>query len=357
MSRFAKVNLLEVEDSVAGRVEGLEGRFSRKHLDSRDLGVSLFRYAPNLRSPMAHSHKEQEEAYVVVAGSGRILLDDETQLLQRTVREFAREEVAPVAGELDRTHSFPYEIVAKMAALGQLTSGVGHEVKNPINAIVVHLELLRNKMDAQDAPAIRHLNVIQSEIQRLDRVVQTLVDFSRPVELQLHDQDLRSIVNAVLMLASAELETRDVRVVNLMPDRPVISKVDSDLMKQALLNVVLNGAQAMATGGILRVRLIEDARWAILSISDEGEGIPDDIRSKIFNLYFTTKKDGSGIGLAMTYRIVQLHNGQLDVESQMGEGTTFTLRIPVTSPPETKLRGQMEAGAATGTIISKEPWG
>jgi quercetin dioxygenase-like cupin family protein len=82
MSRFAKVNLLEVEDSVAGRVDGLEGRFGRKHLDSRDLGVSLFRYAPNLRSPMAHSHKEQEEAYVVVAGSGRILLDNETQELR-----------------------------------------------------------------------------------------------------------------------------------------------------------------------------------------------------------------------------------------------------------------------------------
>jgi mannose-6-phosphate isomerase-like protein (cupin superfamily) len=82
MSRFAKVNLLEVEDSVAGRVEGLEGRYGRKYLDSRDLGVSLFRYAPNLRSPMAHSHKEQEEAYVVVAGSGRILLDDETQELR-----------------------------------------------------------------------------------------------------------------------------------------------------------------------------------------------------------------------------------------------------------------------------------
>jgi quercetin dioxygenase-like cupin family protein len=82
MSRFSKVNLLEVEDSVGGQVEGLEGRFARKHLDSRDLGVSLFRYAPNLRSPMAHSHKEQEEAYVVVAGSGWILLDGETQELR-----------------------------------------------------------------------------------------------------------------------------------------------------------------------------------------------------------------------------------------------------------------------------------
>ena len=82
MSRFAKVNLLEVEDSVSGRVEGLEGRFGRKHLDSRDLGVSLFRYAPNLRSPLAHSHREQEEAYVIVAGSGLILLDGETEELR-----------------------------------------------------------------------------------------------------------------------------------------------------------------------------------------------------------------------------------------------------------------------------------
>ena len=83
MSSFAKVNLLEVEDSVAGRVEGLEGHFGRKHLDSRDLGISLFRYGANLRSPMAHSHKQQEEAYVVVAGSGRILLEDEIQELRK----------------------------------------------------------------------------------------------------------------------------------------------------------------------------------------------------------------------------------------------------------------------------------
>ena len=82
MSRFSKINLREVEDSIEGRVEGLEGRFARKHLDSRDLGISLWRYAPNLRSQSAHSHREQEEAYVVIAGSGRILLDDETQELQ-----------------------------------------------------------------------------------------------------------------------------------------------------------------------------------------------------------------------------------------------------------------------------------
>ncbi len=249
------------------------------------------------------------------------------------------------------------EISRRMAAIGQLTSGVGHEVKNPINAIVVHLELLRTKMTAPDASATRHLDVIQNEIQRLDRVVQTLVDFSRPVELKLHEQDLRPVVNAVLALASVELETRNVRVLNSMPNHPVIAKIDADLMKQAILNIVLNGAQAMAHGGILRVNLAEDGRWSYLSISDEGEGISPEIREKIFNLYFTTKKEGSGIGLAMTYRIVQMHNGQIDVESEVGKGTTFTLRVPAFSTSENRLRGHLEAETAKSASFVKEPWG
>ncbi len=96
MSRFAVVNLLDVEDSVGERAPGIEGRFARKHLDSRDLGVSLFRYSPNLRSPFAHSHREQEEAYVVVAGSGRVLLDDE-------VHELRQWDVMRVSPEVVRT--------------------------------------------------------------------------------------------------------------------------------------------------------------------------------------------------------------------------------------------------------------
>lgn len=230
------------------------------------------------------------------------------------------------------------EVSRRMAAIGRLTSGVGHEVKNPINAIVVHLELLRSKMN-HDSGAERHLEVIQSEIQRLDRVVQTLVDFSRPVELQLQDQDLRTIVSSVLMLASAEMETRRITVDSYVPDHPINVRIDADLIKQALLNVVINGAQAMSQGGELSVRLTEDPRSAILKIEDHGEGIPPEIRDRIFDLYFTTKREGSGIGLAMTYRIVQLHHGHLDVESKLGKGTTFTLRIPSIPPPDPGLRG------------------
>jgi len=222
------------------------------------------------------------------------------------------------------------EVSRRMASIGRLTAGVGHEVKNPINAIVVHLELLRNKVQV-GGDALRHLDIIQSEIRRLDRVVQTLVDFSRPVELQLKDQDLRGVVSSVLMLASAEFQTRGVIVESQSPPRPVFCRVDADLMEQAILNVVLNGAQAMATGGTLEVRVTEDSRWAYIRVRDHGEGIPDEIRARIFDLYFTTKKEGSGIGLAMAYRIVQMHHGQIDVESKLGSGTTFVLRLPLIS--------------------------
>jgi signal transduction histidine kinase len=246
------------------------------------------------------------------------------------------------------------ELSRRMAAIGRLTSGVGHEVKNPINAIVVHLELLKSKLGEANGPAARHLDVIDAEIHRLDRVVQTLVDFSRPVELQLREQDLRLIVGQVLALAADELSTRHVTLISLMPEEPLIANIDADLLKQAALNVIENGAQSMPEGGRLEVVLEESrnggevpahsawpnradgdrtaypaATFAVLRIKDDGPGIPEDIRGKIFDLYFTTKSGGSGIGLAMTYRILQLHHGSIDVESRVGRGTEFRLRIPL----------------------------
>lgn len=221
------------------------------------------------------------------------------------------------------------EVSRRMSAIGRLTSGVAHEVKNPINAIVVHLELLRNKLDGTNASAGRHLEVIDLEIRRLDRVVQTLVDFSRPVELRLREQDLRNVVGDVLALSTDELSTRNVNLVSQMPQRPVFVNVDADLLKQALLNVIQNGAQAMPNGGKLQVVLEADRKAAVLRIIDEGTGIPEEIREKIFDLYFTTKAEGSGIGLAMTYRILQLHHGSVEVQSVLEHGTEFRFRLPV----------------------------
>ena len=154
------------------------------------------------------------------------------------------------------------ELSRRMAAIGRLTSGVGHEVKNPINAIVVHLELLKSKLGASDGPAARHLDVIDVEIRRLDRVVQTLVDFARPVEVQLREQDLRPIIGDVLALASDELTMRRVTLISRIPAEPLIANVDADLLKQAVLNVIQNGAQAMPNGGLLEVTLELDSNQA-----------------------------------------------------------------------------------------------
>ncbi len=233
------------------------------------------------------------------------------------------------------------ELSRRLAAIGRLTSGVAHEVKNPINAIVVHLEVLREKLREMDPAARRHMDIIGNEIQRLDRVVQTLVDFTRPVELRLSETDLRRMLEEVVALAAPEAERHGVAITQDLPAEPLIVVVDADLVKQAVLNVVINGVQAMPGGGELKLAAARDNGSAAIDVRDSGPGIPPEIRDKIFNLYFTTKQAGSGIGLAMTYRVMQLHNGSVEFESRAGEGTTFHLRLPLGEP-------RREEGVAVG---------
>jgi PAS domain S-box-containing protein len=221
------------------------------------------------------------------------------------------------------------EISHRLAAAGRLVSGVGHEVKNPINAIVVHLEVLRQKLKEIDPDARRHMDVIGSEIQRLDRVVQMLIDFTRPVDLRLADIDLRRLGEEVAMLASPEAARQGVSIKREWGTEPLIARVDADLLQQAFLNVVLNGVQAMPKGGDLWLGARRSGNEVELSVRDEGTGIAPDIRDKIYNLYFTTKKAGSGIGLAMAYKVLQLMNGSMDFETAVGGGTTFRLHLPL----------------------------
>ncbi len=226
------------------------------------------------------------------------------------------------------------ELSRRLAAIGRLTSGVAHEVKNPINAIVVHLELLREKMKEVDPDTSRHMDIIGREIHRLDRVVQTLVDFNRPVELRLVDFDLRRVIEDVALLASPEAALHGVKVETKLGTEPLPVRADADLIKQALLNVVLNGVQAMSNGGSLNIVARHHDTAAAIEVRDQGEGIPPEVRDKVFNLYFTTKKAGSGIGLAMSYRVLQLHNGALDFVTEMGRGTTFRLVLPLSEEKE-----------------------
>ena len=221
------------------------------------------------------------------------------------------------------------ELSRRLAAIGRLTSGVAHEVKNPINSIVIHLEILRERLLKLDPETRRHIDIIATEIQRLDRVVKTLIDFTRPIELRLAEADLRKLMEEVASLAEPEARQHGVKIVRQEDARPLLARIDSDLVKQALLNVVLNGVQAMPKGGTLSLSSRAHENLVRLEISDEGAGIDPAIRDKIFNLYFTTKKSGSGIGLAVSYRVLQLHNGTLEFDSEAGKGTTFRLLLPL----------------------------
>ncbi|HEX3819873.1 MAG TPA: ATP-binding protein [Candidatus Sulfotelmatobacter sp.] len=228
------------------------------------------------------------------------------------------------------------EMSRRLSASGRLTRGVAHEVKNPINAIVLHLQLLQNKLAKQEPDTLRHMDIIDSEIRRLDRVVQTLVDFTRPRDLHLEEIDLRSLLEDVALLAAPDAEQHGVTIQQHLPELALPAKVDVDLIKQAFLNVVINGVQAMAQGGLLTISARNENSIAIAEIQDQGPGIPKEMHDKVFELYFTTKKEGSGIGLAQTYQILQWHYGSVDFESAEGAGTIFRFQIPlVESPAET----------------------
>ena len=191
-------------------------------------------------------------------------------------------------------------------------------------------------------------------MQRLDRVVQTLADFSRPMELKLREHDLRQVVESVMELTAAEMQENGVQVSVEAPSEPIMVRVDAELIRQALLNLVLNGMQAMPGGGWMRVALHREHQFAVIEVQDEGEGIPKEVLPRIFELYFTTKPKGSGIGLAMTYRILQLHGGVLDVRSNADptagdRGTTFTLRLPMAVGAAEARKGIPAGASRKGT--------
>jgi len=237
------------------------------------------------------------------------------------------------------------ETSRRLSASGRLTRGVAHEVKNPINAIVLHLQLLQNKLQQNDPDTRRHMDIIDSEIHRLDRVVQILVDFTRPRDLHLEQIDLKHVLEDVAQLAAPDAEQRGVNLRTNFPEISLPVTADSDFMKQAVLNVVLNGVQAMTNGGNLWLSARREGETVVTEIRDEGSGIPRDLQEKIFELYFTTKPGGSGIGLAQTYQIMQWHYGSVEFESKDSKGTIFRLRLPLT---EVRTNGTKEDRAEPG---------
>jgi signal transduction histidine kinase len=247
----------------------------------------------------------------------------------------------------------------KLVALGRLTAGIAHEVKNPLNAMMIHLELLRTKIrkgalspipepqpvaaagglglaeatrpaiDEAAKGALQHVEIIESEIRRLDEVVQGFLKFTRPEELRLEPVNVRVLLQELLPVIEPEARANNVKVVvEAPPSLPPING-DSAMLRQAFLNLAINACQAMPNGGTLRLLAAAAAHDRVeIRVEDTGIGIPPQHLQKIFDLYFTTKDHGTGIGLSMVYRIIQMHDGELEVQSTPGRGTTFRIKLP-----------------------------
>jgi len=221
-------------------------------------------------------------------------------------------------------------LATKLAALGRLTSGVAHEVKNPLSAMSIQIEIVKSKLlqHEQASEVQPQLDILTEEIRRLDRVVKTLLDFTRPLEIHRTEINLTDVVREVFTLAEPQAQKYNVKLI-LEPNGALPPlKADRDLIKQALLNLVLNGCQAMPRGGELRVKPQARARSVELEIADQGVGIPEKDRQKIFSLFHTTKPGGTGVGLAMAFRIIQLHDGSIDFSSEVNQGTVFRISLP-----------------------------
>lgn len=212
--------------------------------------------------------------------------------------------------------------------MGRVTAGVAHEVKNPLNSMRLWLEVLKANMPVEIEPQ-QAVKMLDSEIDRLDRAVKTFLNFTRPVELNLEETDLRVLLEDVLDAArpsviKANLELRS----DISADCPPVM-VDRQLIHQAILNLVLNATEFTDSGGRVTLGLRRSGEFAEIAVADSGRGIPPADQKKIFQLFFTTRPGGSGIGLANTFRFVQLHNGRIEFESETGHGTTFRVKLPL----------------------------
>ncbi|MFZ0035837.1 MAG: ATP-binding protein [Candidatus Acidiferrales bacterium] len=228
------------------------------------------------------------------------------------------------------------QVSERLAAIGRVTAGVAHEVKNPLNSMRVWLEVLKGSLSTEAEPQ-QAVKMLDTEIDRLDRAVKTFLDFTRPVEIELEETDLPGLLNEVIEGARPSIARAGVVLALEIPSAFPTVRMDRRLIHQGLLNLILNACDAMTPGGQLTISLRQNGEMAEIRISDTGKGISQEDRGKIFQLFYTTRPGGTGIGLANTFRFVQLHNGSIEFVSEVGRGTTFTVELPLGRSVETPV--------------------
>ncbi len=238
------------------------------------------------------------------------------------------------------------QVSERLAQIGRITAGVAHEVKNPLNSMRLWLENLKATLPEGDELPQQAVRVLDSEIDRLDTVVKRFLDFTHFPDMHQDEASLQDLLEEVLAVERPRLERANIKVETRFTANVPPVLADRQLLQQALINLFLNAVEAMPAGGRLLVTLCRRNEMAEIEIEDTGAGIAPEHRQRIFQLFFTTRPGGSGIGLASTFRTVQLHNGSIDFKTEVGRGTTFRIELPLAHPVESAMPRSRDAGVA-----------
>ncbi len=226
----------------------------------------------------------------------------------------------------------------RLAALSRFASLVSHEIRNPLNAMNINMQILRRLISQQDSPPekkIKYLNIISSEINRMNSLVSNFLAITRPPELNLIRSDIHQVLEEVIMVQEAQAKAENIAIRRDYTDRSTLGMYDHNQLKQVFLNIILNGFDAMRNGGelVVRTRILnkkgKDRHFVRVEFQDAGEGIPVQRLNEIFEFYYTTKKTGTGLGLAIAKQIVEGHKGEISVKSKEGQGTLVIIDLPL----------------------------
>jgi PAS domain S-box-containing protein len=230
------------------------------------------------------------------------------------------------------------QLAQRLAAVGTLTAGLAHEVRNPLNSATLQLRLLERRIERGGGdPALRGpLALVQEEIDRLSRLVNDFLGFARPVELQLDEVDLISVIEQVVDLETPAMTERDITLEVDAPGTPVRARIDGGRIKQVLLNLLRNAADAIGRDGRVKLTVGADEREVRLTVRDTGPGIPEALLGRIFEPFFSTKAQGTGLGMSISYSIIAQHGGDISVRPGSG-GAEFEILLPRRPPPGDSL--------------------
>lgn len=216
----------------------------------------------------------------------------------------------------------------KLAALGEISSGIAHEIRNPL-AIIKAIEQTMKKELSTNTEAVNELDIIDEEIERANRIIKALMEFGKPSRFERKYHSLNTIIENILIIVSKYTQQHDVNIEFLKDNIPDIL-VDEEQLKQAFINIIINSVQAVSQQGKLSISTLNiKNEWVKVVFKDNGTGIEENDLEKIFNPFFTTKDEGTGLGLSIVQRIIDEHNGRVEVFSKVGEGTRFEILFPI----------------------------